>query len=85
MANVLSCALYDLQRIVMDEADALLSEIAALIESDKNAQPLDISVIKFMGIEELTNIRDNLLKRKRQRRAEQEDWYNEWAGIKNNK
>jgi hypothetical protein len=70
------------ERIVMDEVDALLLEIASLIESDKNAQPLDISVLKFMSLEELANIRNNLLKRKEGRREEQEGWYNEWAGIK---
>lgn len=67
----------------MDEKDNLLSEIASLIESDKNAQPLNLDMIRFMSCEELANIRDNLLKRKEQRGAEQERWYNEWAGINN--
>ncbi|MDR1615009.1 MAG: hypothetical protein LBS26_05525 [Campylobacteraceae bacterium] len=66
----------------MNEKDNLLSEIASLIESDKNIQPLNLDTMKFMSIEDLTNIRDNLLKRKEQRRSEQESWYNEWAGVK---
>ncbi|MDR2635295.1 MAG: hypothetical protein LBC08_00545 [Campylobacteraceae bacterium] len=63
----------------MDEKETLLLEIASLIETDKNAQPLELDIMKFMSLEELTYVRDNLLKRKEQRRAEQESWYDEWA------
>ncbi|MDR2100166.1 MAG: hypothetical protein LBP40_04985 [Campylobacteraceae bacterium] len=63
----------------MDEKDTILLEISSLIESDKNAQSLNLDIMKFMSFEELTSIHENLLKRKERRRVEQEEWYNEWA------
>ncbi|MDR0762449.1 MAG: hypothetical protein LBF13_05325 [Campylobacteraceae bacterium] len=59
----------------MDERETLLLEIAALIP----ISPSELGAMKFMSTEELESIRDNLLKRKEQRREEQEGWYNEWT------
>ncbi|MDR0666365.1 MAG: hypothetical protein LBF71_03035 [Campylobacteraceae bacterium] len=62
----------------MNEKETLLLEIAALIPAPSS----ELDAMKFMSAKELESIRDNLLKRKEQRREEQEDWYNEWAGVK---
>ncbi|MDR3178137.1 MAG: hypothetical protein LBT96_04045 [Campylobacteraceae bacterium] len=59
----------------MDEKETLLLEIAALIPIRRS----ELGAMEFMDAEELKSIRDNLLKRKEQRREEQESWYNEWA------
>jgi hypothetical protein len=58
---------------------ALLLEIASLIEADKNSNMLDLSIMECMSFEELTSIKDNLKKRKKNRSEEQEKWYDEWV------
>jgi hypothetical protein len=57
----------------------LLKEIANLLKSDENESDIPLDAMKFLSDDELMNIRDLLLKRKANRKDEQESWYNEWA------
>ncbi|MDR3178105.1 MAG: hypothetical protein LBT96_03880 [Campylobacteraceae bacterium] len=58
---------------------ALLLEIASLIETNANGGELDLSVMEYMSLEELTHIKDGLKNRKNNRKEEQEEWYDEWV------
>jgi hypothetical protein len=61
----------------MSEKEALLKEIAVLID-DKDGS-VELKVMDFMSMEELNAIKEALLKRKAARKGEQEDWYDEWV------
>ncbi|MDR1976705.1 MAG: hypothetical protein LBQ18_06905 [Campylobacteraceae bacterium] len=62
----------------MEDKDSVLKEIAALIEADGKGV-LELEVMKFMSLEELTSIKESLIKRKNNRKDEQESWYKEWT------
>jgi len=59
--------------------EELLKEIAFLLKSHEKEEDISLDAMNFLNDEELVNIRDSLLKRKAERKKEQEIWYNEWA------
>ncbi len=59
--------------------EKLLEEISLLLKADEKEDKISLEVMEFLSEEELTNIKNSLLKRKENRKKEQEDWYNEWA------
>jgi hypothetical protein len=63
----------------VEEKKRLLAEIASLIQADKNSDIVELDAMEFMSEEELNAIKNSLLKRKENRRQEQEKWYDEWV------
>ncbi|MFV0480577.1 MAG: hypothetical protein ACK5LP_01205 [Campylobacteraceae bacterium] len=65
----------------MQEAnkDTLLLEISSLIKASADEMPINLEIMRFMEIDELINIKESLIRRKENRKNEQEDWYKEWT------
>ncbi|DAB32975.1 MAG TPA: hypothetical protein CFH79_01020 [Sulfurospirillum sp. UBA11407] len=59
------------------EKKELIVEIAKLIESDKDAIPMDLSILEFMREDELISILKNLYRSKENRSQENEAWFDE--------
>ncbi len=59
------------------EKKELIVEIAKLIESDKDAVPMDLSILEFMREDELISILKNLYRSKESRSQENEAWFDE--------
>ena len=59
------------------EKKELIVEIAKLIESDKDAVPMDLSILEFMREDELISILKNLYRSKENRSQENEAWFDE--------
>ena len=59
--------------------EEFLKEIAFLLKANEGEEDISLEVMNFLNDEELINIRDALLKRKINRKEEQEIWYNEWV------
>ncbi len=59
------------------EKEELIQEIAKLIESDPNAVPLNLTLLDILSHEELVSVKNNLLKSKENRSAENDQWFDE--------
>lgn len=59
------------------EKKELIVEIAKLIESDKDAVPMDLSILEYMREDELISILKNLYRSKENRSQENEAWFDE--------
>ncbi|MDR0467607.1 MAG: hypothetical protein LBG67_02010 [Campylobacteraceae bacterium] len=59
--------------------EELLKEIAFLLKANEGEEDISLEVMNFLNDEELINIRDAILRRKINRKEEQEIWYNEWV------
>ncbi len=59
------------------EKEELIQEIAKLIESDPNAVPLNLTLLDILSYEELVSVKNNLLKSKENRSAENDQWFDE--------
>jgi FtsZ-binding cell division protein ZapB len=62
-------------RVKMTDKNAILDEIAQLLQVDA----AELGNLAYMDEEELAKIRDGLIKRRENRREEQEGWYDEWV------
>lgn len=63
----------------MQDKEEILKEISELLKASENESETPLDVMHFLSFEELVSIRDSLIKRKANRKEEQESWYNEWA------
>ncbi len=59
------------------EKEELIQEIAKLVESDPNAIPLNLTLLDILSYEELVSVKNNLLKSKENRSAENDQWFDE--------
>ena len=57
--------------------EEIVQEIAVLIESDPEAEPMSLDILDFMDEEDLLKIRDGLLKHKAARPQEHKAWFDE--------
>lgn len=63
------------ENMEQEEKEAVIGEIAQLIESDPNATVLEYAVLKTMELQDLLSVRDSLLRTKQTRSYEA--WYEE--------
>lgn len=57
--------------------EEIIDQIAQLIESDPEAEPMSLDLLGFMDAPDLITIRDGLLKNKANRPKEHEAWFDE--------
>lgn len=57
--------------------EELIKEIAKMVESDPNAEPMELNVLEFLTEEDLKSVLKNLYKSKESRSEQNEDWFKE--------
>lgn len=64
--------------MIANDKKELLIKIAHMIEANNEQPSISLEIMNYLSHEELENIYNSLLKRKQNRKEEQENWYNEW-------
>lgn len=57
--------------------EELIKEIEKMIESDPNAEPMELNVLEFLTEEDLKSVLKNLYKSKESRSEQNEEWFKE--------
>ena len=66
-----------MQEEIVPTKEELIREIACLIESDPDAEPMSLDILSFMDEPDLITIREGLLKNKANRPKEHQAWFDE--------